>query len=148
MSAFDFLSADFSSIYEEADKAFNAAIPDPRTSCFYSRRTVEQAVRWAFKADSTLALGYNDTLSDLINDPTFKALMGTKVFHIAKEVVRQGNQAVHEDQRVTQRDSITALSGLFQFCFWFARTYGSTKPADDLKFDPRFLPRRRCCRFS
>ena len=141
MSAFDFLAADFPSIYEETERAFNAALPDPRTSIFYSRRTIEQAVRWVFKADSTLALGYNDSLGELLNDPTFKALMGTQVFHIAKEVVRQGNQAVHEDQRVTQRDSITALSGLFQFCFWFARTYGSTKPADDLKFDPRFLPR-------
>lgn len=143
MSAFDFLAADFPSIHEEAERASNAALPDPRTSSFYSRRTVEQAVRWAFKADSTLALGYNDSLGDLLNDPTFKALMGTQVFHIAKEVVRQGNQAVHEDQPVTQRDSITALSGLFQFCFWFARMYGTTKPADDLKFDPRYLPRLR-----
>ena len=141
MSAFEFLAADFPFINEEAEKAFNAALPDPRTSIFYSRRTIEQVVRWAFKADSTLAFEYNDTLSDLLNDPTFKALMGTQVFHIAKEVVRQGNQAVHEDQRVTQRDSITTLSGLFQFCFWFARTYGTTKPADDLKFDPRHLPR-------
>ena len=141
MNAFDFLATDFPSIYEEAEKAVNAALSDPRTSCFYSRRTVEHAVKWAFKADSTLALGYNDTLSDLINDPTFKALMGTKVFHIAKEVVRNGNQAVHEDQKVTQRDSITTLSGLFQFCFWFARTYGTTKPAEDLTFDPRYLPR-------
>lgn len=141
MTVFDFLAVDFPSICEETENAVNSALSDPRTSCFYSRRTVEQAVRWAFKADSTLALGYNDSLSDLLNDSTFKALMGTQVFHIAKEVVRQGNQAVHEDQRVTQRDSITALSGLFQFCFWFARTYGTTKPADDLKFDPRFLPR-------
>lgn len=143
MSAFDFLAADFPLIQEEAEKAVSAALPDPRTSCFYSRRTVEQAVRWAFKADSTLALGYNDTLGDLLNDPTFKALMGIRVFHIGKEVVRLGNQAVHENQRVTQRDSIAALSGLFQFCFWFARTYGTTKPADDLQFDPRLLPRPR-----
>jgi len=141
LSAFDFLSDDFPFIYEEAEKAIGAALPDPRTSCFYSRRTVEQAVRWAFKVDSTLAPGYDDTLGDLLNDSTFKSLMGIRVFHIAKEVVRQGNQAVHEDQRVTQRDSITALSGLFQFCFWFARTYGITKPSDDLKFDPRHLPR-------
>ena len=141
MSAFDFLSTDFPLIYEETERAIDSALPDPRTSLFYSRRTIEQAVRWAFKADLTLSLGYNDTLGDLLNDPTFKALMGTEVFHIAKEVVRQGNQAVHEDQRVTQRDSITTLSGLFQFCFWFARTYGTTKPVDDLKFDPRYLPR-------
>ena len=109
MSAFDFLATDFPLIYEETERAIDAALSDPRTSLFYSRRTIEQAVRWAFKADSTLALGYNDTLGDLLNDPAFRALMGTQVFHIAKEVVRQGNQAVHEDQRVTQRDSITAL---------------------------------------
>ena len=140
MSAFDFLAADFPSVYDEAEKSVNAALPDPRTSCFYSRRVVEQAVRWAFKADPALSTAYGDTLNDLLNDSVFKRQVGDTVYRFAKDVVRQGNQAVHESSHVTQRDSITSLSALFQFCYWFARTYGTTKPSADLKFDPGYLP--------
>jgi hypothetical protein len=35
---------------------------------------------------------------------------------------------------------VAAVSHLFQFCYWFARTYGQTKPPADLTFDPRTLP--------
>ena len=67
--------------------------------------------------------------------------MGDLVFRYAKDVVRQGNRAVHESTRVTQKDSITSLSALFQFSFWFARTYcRGAKPAPGLRFDPRELP--------
>jgi type I restriction enzyme R subunit len=141
MTAFEFLSAEFPEIHAEATQAVNAALPDPRTSCFYARRVVEQSLRWAFNSDPSLSAGYDDTLSDLLNDPTFKRLMGDRVFQLARAVVRQGNRAVHESTRVTQRDSITSLSALFQFTYWFARTYcRATKPSPDLKFDPRELP--------
>lgn len=138
---FDFLASEFPEIHSETHQAVRAALPDPRTSCFYSRRVVEQAVRWAFNADRSLHAGYNDTLSDLLNDAKFKQQMGDTVFRFAKDVVRQGNRAVHENTRVTQRDSITALSKLFQFSYWFARTYcRGEKPPPGLRFDPRDLP--------
>jgi type I restriction enzyme R subunit len=141
MSAFDFMASEFPELYAEADRAVSTALPDPRTSCFYSRRVVEQSVRWAFNADRSLHAGYGDTLSDLLNDATLKRQMGDTVFQLAKDVVRQGNRAVHESTRISQRDSITALSKLFQFSFWFARTYcRAEKPSADLRFDPRYLP--------
>jgi type I restriction enzyme R subunit len=141
MTAFDFLAAEFPEIHAESVQAVNAALPDPRTSCFYARRVVEQSTRWAFTSDPSLHPSYDDTLSDLLNDPAFKRLMGDTVFRFAKDVVRQGNRAVHESTRVTQRDSITSLSALFQFSYWFARTYCRVaKPPPGLKFEPRYLP--------
>ncbi|MGP0109391.1 MAG: DEAD/DEAH box helicase family protein [Acidimicrobiales bacterium] len=141
MTAFDFMASEFPEIHAEADKAVNTALPDPRTSCFYARRVVEQSTRWAFNSDPSLHPSYDDTLSDLLNDPAFKSLMGDRIFQLARGVVRQGNRAVHESRRVTQRDSITSLSALFQFTYWFARTYcRGAKPPPDLKFDPRYLP--------
>jgi type I restriction enzyme R subunit len=141
VSTFDFLALEFPEIHTEANQAVNTALPDPRTSCFYARRVVEQSTRWAFNSDPSLHLSYDDTLSDLLNDPAFKRLMGGRVFQLARGVVRQGNRAVHESARVTQRDSITSLSALFQFSYWFARTYCRVaKPPPDLKFDPRCLP--------
>lgn len=142
MSApFDFLRAEFSDIHREAMQAESNALGDPRTACFYARRVVELAVMWAFDHDRSLQRPYESNLSALLHEPTFKALAGDKVFKLAKEVARLGNRAAHDKTAPSQHDSVAAVSHLFQFCYWFARTYNrGEKPPSDLSFDPRSLP--------
>jgi type I restriction enzyme R subunit len=50
---------------------------DPRTACFYARRALELAVAWIYRHDSSLRLPYQDNLSALIHEPTFKAAAET-----------------------------------------------------------------------
>jgi type I restriction enzyme R subunit len=139
---FDFLRAEFPDLHKEALDAGLNALTDPRTACFYSRRVVELAVNWAFEHDRSLKWPYERNVSALLHEPTFKAAAGDQVFRLAKEVVRLGNRAAHDKQPPTQRDAVTALSHLFQFTYWFARTYcRGEKPAPDLRFDPRSLPK-------
>ncbi|HUP70053.1 MAG TPA: DEAD/DEAH box helicase family protein [Acidimicrobiales bacterium] len=139
---FDFLRAEFPHIHREALQAGANALGDPRTACFYARRVVELSVTWAFDHDPSLAMPYEGNVSALLHEPTFKALAGDKVFRLAKEVVRLGNRAAHDKAPPSQHDSVAAVSHLFQFCFWFARTYNrGEKPPADLTFDPRTLPR-------
>ena len=83
MSNFDFLTSEWKDIHEAASKVESAAIPDPRTSCFYARRTLELAARWAYKFDRALKLPYQDNLSALIHEPTFKHTAGDAVFNKA-----------------------------------------------------------------
>jgi type I restriction enzyme R subunit len=42
---FAFLRAEWLQAYEAAEKAQDAAFPDPRTACFYARRSLELAPR-------------------------------------------------------------------------------------------------------
>ena len=142
MTPFDFLGAEFPEIHREALLTESNAIGDPRTSCFYARRVVELAVRWAFEHDPSLSWPYERNLSALLHEPTFTALAGDRVFRLAKEVVRLGNRAAHDKVAPSQHDSVAAVSHLFQVCYWFARTYNrGEKPPADLAFDPRSLPR-------
>ena len=76
MSNFEFLTSEWKDIHEAASKAESAAIPDPRTSCFYARRALELAVAWAYKFDRALKLPYQDNISVLIHEPTFKQTAG------------------------------------------------------------------------
>jgi type I restriction enzyme R subunit len=139
---FDFLKAEFPDVHQEALRAGINALPDPRTSCFYARRAVELAVTWAFEHDLSLTWPYERNLSALLHEPTFKGLAGDRVFKLARDVVRAGNRAVHDKAAPTQHDSVATVSHLFQFCFWFARTYSrGEKPPADLTFDPRTLPK-------
>src|SRR5690606_31331763 len=140
-SPFGFLRAEFPQVHEGAVKAAEAALQDPRTACFHARWTVEQAIGWAYDHDSALPEPWDKSVSARLNEPAFKELIGEKVYRFAKEVIRLGNHAAHKPQPLTQHDSVAAVSHLFQFCFWFARTYSRGQgPPADLTFDPRSLP--------
>lgn len=140
-SQFSFLELDFLEISQEAERAAASALTDPRTACFYSRRVAELCVNWAYKHDRSLRAPYDDNLSALINAPSFRELLDDQISKILREVVRLGNKAAHDAAPVSRFDSVAAVSGLFQFCYWFARTYGQQhKPAPGLTFDPKALP--------
>ncbi len=136
---FDFLRAELPHVHEGAVKAAEAALSDPRTACFHARWTVEQAIGWAYEHDRALPEPWDKGVSARLNEPAFKGLVGEGVYRFAREVIRLGNHAAHKPQPLTHHDSVAAVSHLFQFCFWFARTYAKVKPPADLRFDPRLL---------
>jgi len=58
MSNFTYLTTDWPDLYAtafEAEKNVNSA---PRTSCFYTRRSLEIAVKWLYANDSYLKKPY------------------------------------------------------------------------------------------
>ncbi len=141
MSHFAFLQPEWPAVHESAVKAEAVAVPDPRTACFYARRSLELLVAWAYKHDSTLTLPYQDNISALIHEPSFKRAAGDAVFNKCRVVVRLGNAAVHGNHRISQFDAQTAVRELFHVAYWLAHTYAKgAKPAAGLVFDPRVLP--------
>jgi type I restriction enzyme R subunit len=141
MSNFDFLRTEWPDVHEAATKAEKAIVADPRTSCFYSRRALELAVRWVFKADAELRLPYQDNLNALLHEPTFKAVAGEAVFAKARVIQQLGNRAVHRAGPVKQFDALTSISELFHVSYWLAHTYGRVeKPSSELAFDAKRIP--------
>jgi type I restriction enzyme, R subunit len=142
MSNFKFICDEWPELFESAAKAESLAHPDPRASCFYARRTLELAVHWLYKFDPALKLPYQDNLSALLHEPTFKKTAGDSIFSKASLIHRIGNQAVHSHKPIRQFDAITITRELFHFCFWLGRTYArKEKPADSLAFNPALLLR-------
>lgn len=142
MSIFAFLSGEWPELAESATNAETQAYADPRAACFYARRTLELAVRWLYEHDGDLKLPYQDSLSALIYEPTFKKTVGPAILAKARVVKDLGNLAVHTHKPVRTLDSITAVRELFHISFWLARNYAKrTKPADGLSFDPNELPK-------
>ena len=141
-SNFDFLQSEWPSVHAAAVKAEIYAADDARAACFYARRTLELTVSWLYQNDPALKLPYQDNLSALIHEPTFKTAAGTAVFNKAVLITRLGNQAVHSHRPVTQFDALTGMRELFHVCFWLSRTYArGVKPADGLVFDASLLPK-------
>ena len=141
MSNFAFLQSEWSTLFGAASKAEEMANTDARTSCFYARRTLELAVDWLYKHDPALRLPYQDHLSALIHEPSFRATAGDAVFTKAKLIKDLGNLAVHSTRPILRTDAVTATRELFHVCYWLARTYGQcTRPAPDLRFAPELIP--------
>src|SRR5574339_705243 len=142
MSQFNFLQLEWAAVFEAASRAEAAVYADPRTACFYARRALELAVSWAFKHDSGLTLPYQDNLSALIHEPSFKQTAGEAVFSKGRVINTLGNRAVHSHRPVPEADALAAVRELFHVAYWFARTYGRTgRPAPGLTFDASALPR-------
>jgi type I restriction enzyme R subunit len=142
MSQFDFLQSEWPAVFDAAAKAEAAVHADPRGACFYARRALELAVAWAYKHDAALGLPYQDNLSALIHEPSFKRTAGEAIFSKARVINTLGNRAVHGHGAVPEVDALAAARELFHVAYWLARTYARIgRPAPGLAFDPAALPR-------
>lgn len=145
-SNFSFLQTQWPALCTEAVKAEHAALTDPRTSCFYARRTLELAVVWLFEAEGgrsgALKMPYKPDLSAFLFEPSFKVLVGPAL-HAKMDLVRkQGNNAVHSTRPITAQDALAVLRELFQVAFWLARHYGrhvAQRPDASLQFRAELL---------
>lgn len=144
MNPFAFLQAEWPDVFDAASRAASAVHPDPRAACFYARRSLELAVAWAYKHDASLRLPYQDNLSALIHEPSFKTTAGPAVFAKARLITQLGNQAVHSAKPIQPQDAMVAVTELFHVGYWLAHTYArESRPAPDLAFDASRLPKTR-----
>ena len=142
MSNFAFLQAEWPQLFAEGQKAEALVVPDPRTACFYARRTLELAVAWLYKSDSASSCPIRTISARSSTSRPSKLRLGRKIFIKAKLIKDLGNLAAHSHKPLAQTDSMVAVKELFHICFWLARTYGkAAKPADGLAFDPTLLPK-------
>jgi type I restriction enzyme, R subunit len=142
LTHFAFLQPEWPEVYDAAIRSERATYFDPRTACFYARRTLELAVAWAYKHDAALRLPYQDNLSALIHDPSFKQAAGEAVFSKARVINTLGNRAVHGHRAIPTDDAVVAVRELFHVCYWLGRTYGRVeRPAPGLTFDTTRLAR-------
>jgi type I restriction enzyme R subunit len=142
MSQFAFLEREWSAVYDAALRAESGVHADPRTACFYARRALELAVAWAYKHDASLKIPYQDNLSALIHEPSFKQVAGEAVFSKARVIVTLGNRAVHSHRAIPADDAVAAVKELFHVAYWLARTYSRlARPDPGLSFNTQALPK-------
>ena len=147
-SNFSFLQSDWPTLLAEAQRAEAAALTDPRTACFYARRTLELAVAWLFQAEGgrggALRMPYQPDLAAFLSEPSFVQLVDSAMRTKMEVVRRLGNQAVHQARTVPAQDAQHALRELFHVAFWLARQYAkkvSDRPDTALQFRPELLPK-------
>lgn len=140
---FDFLQAEWPKLHAEAKKAERDALFDPRTTCFYARRTVEHTVKWLYRTQN-LPEPYKSDLAARIHDGRFVGVVGHGLVTKMDLIRKLGNTAVHDDKPVSKESGQKALAELFHILSWLARTYAtqpSSKPSPQQQFDAGRLPK-------
>lgn len=66
-----------------------------------------------YSSDAYLQVPYQDNLSSLIHDRTFRDVLEPNLFPLIKYVVKLGNLAAHTANRISREEAVLALRNLF-----------------------------------
>lgn len=140
MSNFYFMPASLRGITDSARKAEGHIMGDPRSACFYARRTLEGIVHWLYRHDTHLQLPYDESLGALLHEPNFQQRVGQVIFQKARVIQKQGNHAVHSQRMVRQYDAMQVVKELHHICYWLARTYVPSAAEHASAWDQSLVP--------
>ncbi|MFM9103272.1 MAG: type I restriction endonuclease, partial [Cyanobium sp.] len=141
-SQYALIASQWPELHEEAQKVEQFALSDPRTACFYARRTIELLVEWVYDNDGQLQRPWGEpSLSQLIHAYDFRHLVGEQILGRVQLIKNRGNEAVHRAEPMRVGASVLVASELFQVLRWFAITYGRDRDtARTARFDKALLP--------
>ena len=117
MTNFDFLKAtpDFDAFADVAISAEKILHIDVDSCVLNCRRAMEFAVKWMYSVDRDLVMPYQDNLVSLMNDETFRNIVGIDIWRRMEFIRKLGNNAAHGGKKVTQEQAELCLENLFAF---------------------------------
>ena len=138
MGNFDFLKAvGWPEIYADCARAESYATSDPRSACFYSRRSAEQLVDFLFDILG-LPVPYKTDLAAKVNDSRFQSKAGMGIVAKLNLIRKLGNFAVHDTKQIPPRAALDSLKELHHVMLWAAFRYSTAPQAVPMK--SRFEP--------
>lgn len=136
---FDFLKSKdiFSSFSSSAVEAEKSLLVSYATCAILSRRAVELAIKWVYSFDNDLTVPYQDNISSLIHEPTFRQIIDPDLFPLIKYVIKLGNTAVHTNANISRDEAILTLRNLHEVVKWIDYCYAEEYTCAD--FDESLL---------
>ena len=124
---FDYLleKNEYSGFAKAAIDAENSITISPATCAILSRRALELAVRFVYSYDSDLVMPYQDNVSSLIHEDSFRNIIEPRLFPMLKYTIHLGNVAVHTNNNIKRDEAIIALRDLYEFCDWIDYSYSA-----------------------
>jgi len=126
MSNFSFLENEFSILQAESIKSESNVLDDPEVSAIYSRKALENSVKFVYKLDEDLdesLIKESDTFK-LINHKDFNEILPSEMIDELHLIRKVGNSAVHGGKNpLTSKDSLYANQCLYKFQRWIVEVY-------------------------
>ena len=91
----------FNNFSEACIEAENGIGLNTVTCSILSRRALELGVKWLYANDNDLVIPYQDNLSALVHDITFKNIIDEKLLKQIEYIIKLGNFAVHNNKKIS-----------------------------------------------
>ena len=126
MSNFSFLqnNKDFSLFAAPAAAAEQILHIDPAACVLNCRRAMECAVKWMYSVDGELVKPYDDRLVALMDNETFRDIVGPDLWERMKLIRVLGNSAAHTGKKITEEQAMLCLENLYYYLDFVACCYG------------------------
>ena len=139
MSNFEFLKQNkiFNNFSESCIEAENGIGLNTVTCSILCRRALELGVKWLYTNDNDLKIPYQNNLSALVHDITFKNIIDEKLLKQIEYIIKLGNYAVHNNKKISREEAILSLRYLYNFMQWIAYCYADN--FEEKEFDESIL---------
>lgn len=139
MTNFDVFNTDsqfaaFAPVAISAERIFNI---DPSACILNCRRAMEFAVKWMYSVDDSLVKPWQDKLVSLMSNEDFRDIVGTDIYRRMDYIRIMGNNAAHNNKKITKEEAVLCLENLFIFLDFIAYCYG--KEYTERSFDKSLL---------
>ena len=139
---FDFLKkeSEFSVFADVAISAERIILIDPEASIVNSRRAMEFAIKWMYSVDRDLEMPYQDNLVSLLNDDSFRDIVGSDIWRRLDYIRRTGNAVAHSSRKQGRDQAMLCLENLFIFLDFVACCY--IRGYEERSFNPNLITDR------
>ena len=127
----------FNNFSESCIEAENGIGLNTVTCSILCRRALELGVKWLYANDNDLTIPYQDNLSALVHDITFKNIIDEKLLKQIEYIIKLGNFAVHNNKKISREEAILSLKYLYNFMQWIAYCYSDN--FEEKEFDESIL---------
>lgn len=139
MTNFDVFNTDsqFAAFAPAAIAAERILHIDPSACILNCRRAMEFAVKWMYSVDDSLVRPWQDKLVSLMSNEDFRDIVGTDIYRRMDYIRIMGNNAAHNNKKITEEQAVLCLENLFIFLDFIAYCYG--KEYTERHFDKTLL---------
>lgn len=139
MTNFDVFNTDsqFAAFVPAAIAAERILHIDPSACILNCRRAMEFAVKWMYSVDDSLVRPWQDKLVSLMSNEDFRDIVGTDIYRRMDYIRIMGNNAAHNNKKITEEQAVLCLENLFIFLDFIAYCYG--KEYTERHFDKTLL---------
>ena len=139
MTNFDVFNTDsqFAAFAPAAIAAEHILHIDPSACILNCRRAMEFAVKWMYSVDDSLVRPWQDKLVSLMSNEDFRDIVGTDIYRRMDYIRIMGNNAAHNNKKITEEQAVLCLENLFIFLDFIAYCYG--KEYTERHFDKALL---------
>lgn len=136
MSNFSFLENEFALLQAQSIKAEINVLDEPEISAIYSRKALENSIKFVYRVDEDLdekiIYDSSENLNSYLRNSDFKDILPITLLDELHYIRKVGNVAAHDSSKsISNKDSLYANKCLYKFQRWIVEVYSDYKIEGD-----------------